>query len=76
MPAPRNRANLYILLIAVLVAAVAAYYLPTKRPENTSTLSPKEYIGLAEQKKAQRLRYEQEQREMDRQQETARPATN
>lgn len=58
--AAKNRTNTYILLLAVIVAAVAAYYLPTKRPENASMMSPKEYIELVEQKKAQRIRYEQE----------------
>lgn len=58
----KSRANVYILLAAVIIAAIAAYHLPTKRPDNASMLSPKDYIRLVEQKKAQRLRYEQEQR--------------
>jgi hypothetical protein len=57
MPRPRDRTNVYILLIAVLVAAIAGYYLPTKRPETGASMTPKEYIELVEKKKAQRLKY-------------------
>ena len=70
MPAPKNRTNVYILLIAVVVAAIAAYYLPTKRPQNASMMSPKEYIELVEQKKAQRIRYQQEQEQQAHEQAT------
>lgn len=67
----RSRANVYILLLAVIIAAIAAYHLPTKRPDNASMLTPKEYIRLVEQKKAQRLRYEEEQRKLQEQQQQA-----
>lgn len=67
MPRPKNRTNVYILLIAVIVAAIAAYYLPTKQPQNASMMSPKEYIELVEQKKAQRLHYQQEQEQQEQQ---------
>ncbi|MCP5298388.1 MAG: hypothetical protein H6954_01665 [Chromatiaceae bacterium] len=53
----RDRTNVYILLLAILVAAIAGYYLPTKRPETGASMTPKEYIELVEKKKAQRLRY-------------------
>ena len=33
MTKSRDRTNVYILLLAILVAAIAGYYLPTKRPE-------------------------------------------
>ena len=53
----RDRTNIYILLLAILVAAIAGYYLPTKRPETGASMTPKEYIELVEKKKAQRLKY-------------------
>ena len=56
-----DRTNVYILLIAVIVAAIAGYYLPTKRPETGASMTPKEYIELVEKKKAQRLKYAAEQ---------------
>jgi hypothetical protein len=65
MSREKNRTNLYILLVAVIVAAITAYYLPTRHPENTDMMSPKEYLELAEKKKEQRSRYEQEQRERE-----------
>ena len=52
-----NRTNVYILLLAILVAAIAGYYLPTKRPETGASMTPKEYIQLVEKKKAQRIKY-------------------
>lgn len=57
MARKRDRTNIYILLLAILVAAVAGYYLPTKRPETGASMTPKEYIELVEKKKAQRLKY-------------------
>lgn len=58
-----NRPAIYILLVAVIVAAYLAYTLPKRQPENASMMSPKEYIKLVEQKKQERLRREQEKRE-------------
>jgi len=63
MARSKSRLNTYILGIAVVVAVVAGYYLPTKRPESGAMLTPKEYIELVEQKKQQRLRYEKEQKQ-------------
>ncbi len=60
MARKRDRTNIYILLLAILVAAVAGYYLPTKRPETGASMTPKEYIELVEKKKAQRLKYSAE----------------
>lgn len=60
MSARRDRTNVYILLLAILVAAIAGYYLPTKRPESGATMTPREYIELVEKKRAQRQLYEQE----------------
>ncbi len=57
MAKTRDRTNVYILLLAILVAAIAGYYLPTKRPETGASMTPKEYIQLVEKKKAQRLKY-------------------
>ena len=53
----RDRTSFYIALLAILVATVAGYYLPTKRPETGASLTPREYIDLVEKKKAQRLKY-------------------
>lgn len=63
MATKRDRTNVYILLLAILVAAIAGYYLPTKRPETGASMTPKEYIELVEKKKAQRLKYAAEERE-------------
>ena len=57
-----DRTNIYILLLAILVAAIAGYYLPTKRPETGASMTPKEYIELVEKKKAQRIKYAAEER--------------
>jgi hypothetical protein len=62
MAIQRDRTNVYILLLAILVAAIAGYYLPTKRPETGTSLTPKEYIELVEKKKAQRLQYANEEK--------------
>lgn len=62
MARQRDRTNVYILLLAILVAAIAGYYLPTKRPESGTSLTPKEYIELVERKKAQRLKYAAEEK--------------
>ena len=61
MPRTKNRLTVYILGIAVIVAAILGYYLPTKRPEAGVTLTPKEYIELVEKKKQQRRHFEREQ---------------
>jgi hypothetical protein len=62
MSRQRDRTNVYILLIAIVVAAIAGYYLPTKRPETGASMTPKEYIELVEKKKAQRIKYAAEER--------------
>ena len=62
MAKTRDRTNVYILLIAILVAVIAGYYLPTKRPETGASMTPKEYIELVEKKKAQRLKYAAEEK--------------
>jgi len=62
MARQRDRTNVYILLLAILIAAIAGYYLPTKRPESGTSLTPKEYIELVERKKAQRLKYAAEEK--------------
>ena len=62
MAKKRDRTNVIILLLAILVAAIAGYYLPTKRPETGASMTPKEYIELVEKKKAQRLKYAEEQK--------------
>ncbi|MCB1801764.1 MAG: aldehyde dehydrogenase [Gammaproteobacteria bacterium] len=62
MARTRNRTNVYILLLAIIVAVIAGYYLPTKRPETGASMTPKEYIELVEKKKAQRLKYAAEEK--------------
>jgi hypothetical protein len=61
MARTRDRTNVYILLLAILAAIIAGYYLPTKRPETGASMTPKEYIELVEKKKAQRIKYAAEQ---------------
>ena len=67
MPAKRSRTEVYILGLAVIAAALAAYYLPERRPASDPMLTPKAYIELVEQKKQERLQQqaalEQEQEE-------------
>ena len=60
MARQRDRTNVYILLLAILVAAIAGYYLPTKRPQSGTTLTPKEYIELVEKTNAQRHKFSAE----------------
>ena len=50
----RPRIHVYILLAAVIIAAIAGYYLPDRRPRNASMHSPKEYIQIVEQGFAER----------------------
>jgi hypothetical protein len=57
MPRRRDRTGLVIVLLAVLVAAIAGYYLPTRRPETGASMTPKEYLDLVEQKREQRQRF-------------------
>jgi hypothetical protein len=56
----KDRTATYILLLATVVAIIAGYYLPTKRPETGASMTPKEYIELVEKKRAQRERYAEE----------------
>lgn len=65
MARARDRTSVYILLLAILAAAIAGYYLPTKRPETGASMTPKEYIELVEKKKAQRLKYAAEEAAAD-----------
>ena len=53
---PASRANVYLLLLAVFIAALAGYYLPGKRPQNASLDTPRQYIELVQKKRAERLR--------------------
>ena len=59
--AGKDRTNTYILLLAIVVALLAGSYLPTKRPDTGASMTPREHIEHVEQKKAQRLRYAEEQ---------------
>jgi hypothetical protein len=63
--ATKNRTNTYILLLAIVVAVIAGYYLPTRHPETGASLTPRDHIEHAEQKKAQRLRYAEEQQDTE-----------
>jgi hypothetical protein len=51
----RYRTHVYILLLAVIIAAIVAYYLPGDRPQVASVHSYKEYIQLVEKKHEERL---------------------
>lgn len=45
----------FLLIVAVLIGVIVyAYYAPKESPERASTLTPKEYIELVEQKKQER----------------------
>ncbi len=45
----------FLLIVAVLIGAVIyAYYAPKEAPESATTLTPKQYIELVEQKKQER----------------------
>jgi hypothetical protein len=46
----------YILLLAVFIAAIAGYYLPGKRPQNATLDTPRQYIELVQRKHAARVR--------------------
>lgn len=72
MAKPTDRTNVYILLLAILIAAIAGYYLPTKRPETGASMTPREYIELVEKKKAQRLKYAAEEKAQQEMQQPAR----
>tara|TARA_B100000614_G_C14088955_1_gene301987 strand:- start:94 stop:303 length:210 start_codon:yes stop_codon:yes gene_type:complete len=61
----KNKTNIFILLIAIIIAALAVYYLPTRQPEQVRTLSPNDYIQLKERKKEQRILYERERRNLE-----------
>jgi hypothetical protein len=63
--AGKDRTNTYILLLAIVVAVVAGYYLPTRHPETGASMTPRDHIDHAEQKKAQRLRYTEEQQDAE-----------
>lgn len=65
MKRKRDRTSVYILLLAIIVAVIAGYYLPTKRPETGALMTPREYIELVEKKKAQRLKYAEQASETD-----------
>ncbi|WP_428609815.1 aldehyde dehydrogenase [Sedimenticola sp.] len=45
----------FLLILAVLIGVVIyAYYAPKESPERATTLTPKQYIELVEQKKQER----------------------
>ena len=58
MLSPNARIPAYILLLAVIIAAILGYYLPDRRPQNMSLQSPRSYIETVEQKRAERLQKE------------------
>ncbi len=57
MARKRDHTTVLIVLLAIVIAAIAGYHLPTKRPETGASMTPREYIELVEKKKAQRRRY-------------------
>lgn len=45
----------FLLILAVLIGVIIyAYYAPKESPERATTLTPKQYIELVEQKKQER----------------------
>jgi hypothetical protein len=57
MARKKDRTNLFILLAALLAAALLGYYLPTKRHDDGSGMTPKQQLDLNERKKAQREQF-------------------
>tara|TARA_Y100001935_G_scaffold184714_1_gene153331 strand:- start:36057 stop:36269 length:213 start_codon:yes stop_codon:yes gene_type:complete len=57
-----RQTNILIILLALFIAVIAAYYLPGSQTEQTRSLSPNDYIQLKERKKEQRILYERERR--------------
>ena len=55
MAVKRSRAHVYILILAVIVAAIAGYYLPERQPETSVNMSSREYIERVQQKKNERI---------------------
>jgi hypothetical protein len=54
------RVKPFFVVFPVLVGVIVyAYYAPEKKPEQATTLTPKQYIELVEQKKQEKRRAEQ-----------------
>jgi len=53
----------FLLILAVLIGVIAyAYYSPDTPPEQATTLTPKQYIELVEEKKRERKEQERVER--------------
>lgn len=57
MPMPRrqNRTPVYLLLLAVTIAAIVAYYVTGKSGGREGVYSHKEYMQLVEESRARRM---------------------
>jgi len=44
----------FVIFIALVGTVIYAYYAPKQKPEKATTLTPKQYIELVEEKKKQR----------------------
>lgn len=65
--AENMKQNPFLLIVAVLIGVVIyAYYAPKESPERATTLTPKQYIELVEQKKqARKARAAEEEKQQD-----------
>lgn len=65
--AENMKQNPFLLIVAVLIGVVIyAYYAPKESPERATTLTPKQYIELVEQKKQERkARAAEEEKQQD-----------
>jgi hypothetical protein len=61
----------FLLIVAVLIGVVIyAYYAPKEAPERATTLTPKQYIELVEQKKQERKQEAAEEARLEKLQES------
>lgn len=44
----------FLVFIVLIGVVIYAYYAPQKKPERATTLTPKQYIEMVEQKKAEK----------------------
>ncbi len=55
MPRRQNRTHVYLLLLAVTIAAIVAYHLTGKDGSREGVYSHKEYMQLVEESRARRM---------------------
>lgn len=65
MPRRQNRVHVYILLVAVILAAIAAHFLSDKSSQTTTFYSHKDYIQEVEKSRSERFGRPQEPLRLD-----------